>query len=691
MRRPQKVLPLLIVIGILTGCTDKTTGPVDVQSGAQATFVAPVLVRPFNNATEVDTVVNFVWNSTNIIGAVFDVYLDTNVPISDSAFFIRKDLADTVIANVNIEYNKKYYWKVVAHNGVDTVESTESRFTTKFLGMQTLTTLNIAAVELISAGIFAFAPMNFGEIMIGEQLLNSGDNNSKDIVLDTSRNVWLLTENAGMVRFQAVDYSNKQQVAASEILYSISPDAYGHVWATNGSSVRRYGDENLEGIDYSGNLAKEDTAWLVYVDPFKNAEDSLNGIWIAIRGKNDGIAGYLNSSEVLDTSEIKDTVWSSDTADTVPLLDPSESLYRIISKIAIDDWVVTISGIDTLFDTSVTLHAHFYDFSAGKWNSSAPSVTVKGDSLFHIEKITADTIPYYDTASSSYKSRIEFDTAMTLLYQINGDTLLRADPRYDSLFSVDSLIDTVRYAMVALDNPPAGWAALYYHRQATIDSATERGIDSFTISIDTLEDTSFAVQSLAGDTVVGITRIDTVVRVVFDASVSAVIRIDSLLVPRYAPVSLIADTLYSSYSVIDTTRIDTTYDTVYTFSTAADGLTDKYVTAFIADSTGLYAGTWSSGLFKYDYSGRAWTAMAAINSQLPNRHITCMAFDWAGNLWCGTQGGGVYRIDGPDSYTLFTSTQTSLPSNYINDIAFDATNNTIAVATTGGLIAFLIR
>lgn len=75
---------------------------------------------------------------------------------------------------------------------------------------------------------------------------------------------------------------------------------------------------------------------------------------------------------------------------------------------------------------------------------------------------------------------------------------------------------------------------------------------------------------------------------------------------------------------------------------------------------------------------------------LSGEDITAIAIDKANRKWMGTNGGGLYVIS-PDNMTQlyhFTSTNSSLLSNYIEAIAINPTTGEIFIGTTNGLCSY---
>ncbi len=93
----------------------------------------------------------------------------------------------------------------------------------------------------------------------------------------------------------------------------------------------------------------------------------------------------------------------------------------------------------------------------------------------------------------------------------------------------------------------------------------------------------------------------------------------------------------------------------------------------------LWFGTQGGGVSKYD--GKSFTNYTTAQG-LPNNIVKCILEDKMGNLWFGTNGGGVSRYDGK-SFTSYT-TEHGLADNIVLSITED-NNGSLWFSTTGGI------
>ncbi len=76
------------------------------------------------------------------------------------------------------------------------------------------------------------------------------------------------------------------------------------------------------------------------------------------------------------------------------------------------------------------------------------------------------------------------------------------------------------------------------------------------------------------------------------------------------------------------------------------------------------------GLGKWD--GSNWTMYDTLNSSIPSKNVTAIAFDASNNAWIGTIN-GMAKFDGT-SWTLYNTGNSAIAGNYINSIAVSGTD-----------------
>lgn len=75
---------------------------------------------------------------------------------------------------------------------------------------------------------------------------------------------------------------------------------------------------------------------------------------------------------------------------------------------------------------------------------------------------------------------------------------------------------------------------------------------------------------------------------------------------------------------------------------------------------------------------------------LSNQYITDIKVDGSNNKWIGTLDAGIFCFspDGQQTIYHFTTANSPLPSNFVKDIAIDAHNGKVFIATANGLMSF---
>ena len=130
------------------------------------------------------------------------------------------------------------------------------------------------------------------------------------------------------------------------------------------------------------------------------------------------------------------------------------------------------------------------------------------------------------------------------------------------------------------------------------------------------------------------------------------------------------------------TRLNKATGEMVFYNKANSGLPYNDILALAIDTQGnIWVGTDGGGLAKFD--GVNWTVYSRANSGLPNNQIFALAIDLQGDIWIGTW--GLAKFDGAN-WTVYNTGNSGLPSNHINALAIDTQGN-IWVGTNGGGLA----
>jgi ligand-binding sensor domain-containing protein len=100
----------------------------------------------------------------------------------------------------------------------------------------------------------------------------------------------------------------------------------------------------------------------------------------------------------------------------------------------------------------------------------------------------------------------------------------------------------------------------------------------------------------------------------------------------------------------------------------------------------IWLGSYGDGLIKID--GSDWEYYNETNSNIPNNNIWDIAFDKDGNLWftCSYEI-GVVKFDG-SNFTVYDSTNSGLPENYVVDIENDSKGDLYFGTGSKGLVKY---
>lgn len=86
----------------------------------------------------------------------------------------------------------------------------------------------------------------------------------------------------------------------------------------------------------------------------------------------------------------------------------------------------------------------------------------------------------------------------------------------------------------------------------------------------------------------------------------------------------------------------------------------------------IWVGTDGGGLSWFD--GQNWKTYNTANSGIPSNSITSVVFDAKENMWIGSKTNGIAKFDGAN-WILFNSSNSELPNNFVQSIAIDLLGN----------------
>jgi len=82
-----------------------------------------------------------------------------------------------------------------------------------------------------------------------------------------------------------------------------------------------------------------------------------------------------------------------------------------------------------------------------------------------------------------------------------------------------------------------------------------------------------------------------------------------------------------------------------------------------------------------------WIVYNTDNSELPHDQVIALAFDAQGNLWIGTNHGGLVRFN-EETWMVYNEVNSGLPDNWIWILLIDTQGNTWIGTYFGGLVVY---
>lgn len=121
----------------------------------------------------------------------------------------------------------------------------------------------------------------------------------------------------------------------------------------------------------------------------------------------------------------------------------------------------------------------------------------------------------------------------------------------------------------------------------------------------------------------------------------------------------------------------------YTSYDTTDGIPDRFVTCIAFDTNGvMWLGSRYHGISCYD--GKTWTNFNPGNSVFPDKHVRCITIDTKNRVWVGTDHGlAVYFTE---KWDVMNTSNSALPDNVVSSAACDKNSNAIWIATDKGLV-----
>jgi len=528
------------------------------------------------------------------------------------------------------------------------------------------------------------------------------------IAIDASGNKWIGTYGGGLAKFDGTKwtvYNTSNSGLPSNYVWSIAIDASGNKWIGT----------------YGGGLAKFDGAkWTVY-----NASNSGlpgNGVYsVAIDASGNKWIGTWGGLACLRQDGVSWTVYNTSNSGL-----PNGNVYSIAIDPSGNKWIGTLGGglaclrqdgVNwTVYNTSNSgLHSNYVssiavDASGNKWIGTGgylqPTLVFLGAGLACLRQDGVNwTVYSTSNAWLNYVYSIAIDASGNKwIGTERGLACLRQDGVSWAVYNTSNSGLPGNYVWsIAIDASGNKWIGtergLACLRQDgvswTVYNTSNSGLPGnyvYSIAIDASGNKWIGTAGeWNGSSIVGggLAKFDGTNWTVYNTSNSGL--------PENAVSSIAIDALDNKW--IGTwngglAKFDGTNWTVYKWSNS--GLPSDRVYSIAIDASGnKWVGAWG-GLAKFD--GTNWTLYNTSNSPLPGEYVYWIAIDASGNKWIGDGGdwnGSTYvrgglaclRQDGVN-WTIYNTSNSGLPANYVRSIAIDASGNKWIATYGGGLAEF---
>ncbi len=109
----------------------------------------------------------------------------------------------------------------------------------------------------------------------------------------------------------------------------------------------------------------------------------------------------------------------------------------------------------------------------------------------------------------------------------------------------------------------------------------------------------------------------------------------------------------------------------------------SYSSLLRTGESSFYIGTYSEGIFLYDFKQKTMLSRYNLTNGLTNNSVMCLLKDREENIWIGTNGAGVYKFFS-NKFTYYTKLN-GLSENYINAVSEDKLGNIWLALSSNGL------
>lgn len=494
-------------------------------------------------------------------------------------------------------------------------------------------------------------------LLIAQEWINYNSENTtfpsnpyKVIRIDQAGNKWIGTQYKGLYKYDGTNwemYNTSNSFLPSDLINDMNFDSDNNLWiCTSNAGLAKLSDDGLWTIYNKNNsaLPVNDVTCITF--------DSYNNKWI---GTKEGL--------VLLDADNNWVVFNSSNSPMTNIQILSIQIENVNNQLI--KWIGTAHSLYKYNDIENTWT---------KYNTSNSALTGNSITNIHIDKRRNKWISVYNNNTSSGGGLIKLDSLNIWTVYTKTNSNIPSNTIY-SLASDPN--DSAVPVWVGTDN---GFAKLSGQQWTT-----------YTVESTSGNLTSNLIYSVA---IEGVHKWIGTDRMMLRLSGTTWTNFSFLNsgIPGNIINAFITNNSGDNYSRwigtnLGLTHFDGTNWTVYNMANSP--LPSNKISALMIQNNYIWIGTQpflnnGGGLAKYDIQNQNWTIYTSINSQLPSNSVTSIVKDNLDNIWIGTQGTGLVRINAQNQWTVFNENNSNISSNNVKAIIID-NNQNIWLSTDYGI------
>lgn len=475
----------------------------------------------------------------------------------------------------------------------------------------------------------------------------------KVIRIDQAGNKWIGTQYKGLYKYDGTNwemYNTSNSFLPSDLINDMSFDTENNLWiCTSNAGLVKFSHDGLWTIYNKNNsaLPVNDVTCITF--------DAYNNKWI---GTKEGLVlldadnswvVYNTSNTPMTNIQILSVQIENINNQLIKWIGTAHSLYRY-NDIE-NSWIKYNTSNSALTGNSIT-NIHI-DKKRNKWITVYNNNTSSGGGLIKLDSLNVWTV--YTRTSSNIPSNT--------IYSVTSDPNDSAVPVWIGTDSGLAKLSGQQWTTYTVESTSGNLTSNLIYSVAIEGAHKWIGTERMMLRLSgtTWTNFSFLNSGIPGNTI------------------NAVIS------------NKTSDT-YSRWigTNLGLTHFDGTNWTV--FNMANSPLPSNKISALLMQSDQIWIGTQpflniGGGLVKYDIPNQNWTVYTSINSQLPSNSITSIVKDNSENIWIGTQGTGLVKINSQNQWTIFNEANSNISSNNVKSLIID-NNQKLWIATDYGVSVF---